>query len=610
MHVRVLSVDYLQMRLVVTARSELVNSPHPPITSYEAVREGDKAHVIVLMVQQHQGTIGGVLVALYSSVKAWMPAKEVHALPTTPSLGDILHVRVIDCKASEQRMTVALADRREESADEAMSLASDTPLVESASPIIKELLRVDDAAFMLVVESAQFGRAIVHSMHVDDCLETPNAELFKVGTPVSKITGCDGAVLLSERPLTAAQSHTVSLCLSTSPMLIELMSRLQPPTTLAELERNQCLVGVVARKHEQLGYFVRFPTQCGAPPLVALANYEAMDTVPPFIGQTVLGRVTKVDFERGRFCVSLKVADNVPRIVPVSDITENIFERSVRRTMQLCKTTDAPRLGERVNATVTDLLAEGITCKVQHKDKTFNGIIVSSNLSATDVKKGAQLTDCIVAYVDSDAMLELFIVDESILVTDEDIKPDIKPALVNADEPIEARVVATNKDYSTAYAKNSLLCVPSRHHPNERPHAHRGAHTIGDELAVYFNGKELLSGDDMRLCVCLGDTQKRDKDDAHVENSQAHTTKRHRLRVGQKVDVLVTGNITKDANGSVYAMLIATGHVPVLCHQSELPQALYEHNQPLKTFVHDMRGKSFTAIVCFTRTVKGVKRKL
>ena len=91
------------------------------------------------------------------------------------------------------------------------------------------------------------------------------------------------------------------------------------------------------------------------------------------------------------------------------DVAEKIFERAVRRTMQLCERMHAPRIGERVDATVTDLLDEGVTCKVKHNDKVFNGIIVSNNLNATEAKRGARLHRCAVAYVDSDAMLELFV---------------------------------------------------------------------------------------------------------------------------------------------------------------------------------------------------------
>ena len=77
------------------------------------------------------------------------------------------------------------------------------------------------------------------------------------------------------------------------------------PTRFEQLETGKLVIGVVAQKHPEFGYFVELPGASGITGLVPNSQLRGDEKVQP--GQTVIAGVQSVDFDRRRLALTFRV---------------------------------------------------------------------------------------------------------------------------------------------------------------------------------------------------------------------------------------------------------------------------------------------------------------
>ncbi|VDP58952.1 unnamed protein product [Heligmosomoides polygyrus] len=188
------------------------------------------------------------------------------------------------------------------------------------------------------------------------------------------------------------------------------------------------------------------------------------------IGQTVLGRISRLNTEKKNFRVSLKLADCVPEqhlptkgSSPSASVALQLVKSSVEEMLALCELSKVklPSIGTTVTATVSQIVDDVLFVLFGGK---LTGCVREKNYK-DGVKVGDKIKCLVVSYVFPRNDAELVMIDSE--------QPSLlkkKGKKNRSEEASEAasRVVLTRRDYVVVLQnKERLVFVPSRFHPNQ-----------------------------------------------------------------------------------------------------------------------------------------------
>lgn len=296
---RVLLCDPEAKKLILTLKKTLVTSKLPVITCYEDAKPGLQTHGAILRVKDY-----GCIVKFYNDVQGLVPKHELsdQHIPDPEKVfyvGQVVKVAVLNCEPSRERMLLSfklLSDPERKNGSVERRQKS------------KKAISVGQLVDVKILEKTKDGLHVAVLPHnIPAFLPTPHLSDHVTNGPLLYHWLQAGDTL--HRVLCLSQSEKqVLLC--RKPALVSAVEDGQVPKSFSEIQPGMLLVGFV-KSIKDYGVFVQFPSGLsGLAPKAIMSDKFVTNPSDHFVeGQTVVVKVTKVDEEKQRMLVSLRLSD-------------------------------------------------------------------------------------------------------------------------------------------------------------------------------------------------------------------------------------------------------------------------------------------------------------
>ncbi|KAM6184088.1 protein RRP5 homolog [Erethizon dorsatum] len=296
---RVLLCDPEAKKLIMTLKKTLVTSKLPVITCYEDAKPGLQTHGAILRVKDY-----GCIVKFYNDVQGLVPKHELSAqyIPDPEKVfytGQVVKVAVLNCEPSKERMLLSFK-----------LLSDPDPKNESVGhgQKNKKVISVGQLVDVKILEKTKDGLQVaVLPYNIPAFLPTPHLSDHVTNGPLLYRWLRAGDTL--HRVLCLSQSERqVLLC--RKPALVSTVEGGQDPKNFSEIQPGMLLIGFV-KSIKDYGVFVQFPSGLsGLAPKAIMSDKFVTNPSDHFVeGQTVVAKVTKVDEEKQRMLLSLRLSD-------------------------------------------------------------------------------------------------------------------------------------------------------------------------------------------------------------------------------------------------------------------------------------------------------------
>ncbi|XP_023571395.1 protein RRP5 homolog isoform X2 [Octodon degus] len=296
---RVLFCDPEAKKLIMTLKKTLVTSRLPIIICYEDAKPGLQTHGTILRVKDY-----GCIVKFYNDVQGLVPRHELSAqyIPDPENVfyaGQVVKVAVLNCEPAKERMLLSfklLSDR--EPKNEVAGHAQKSEKGVSVGQLVD----------VKVLEKTKDGLQVAVLPHnIPAFLPTPHLSDHVANGPLLYRWLQAGDTL--HRVLCLSQSERQVL-LSRKPALVSTVEGGQDPKNFSEVQPGMLLVGFV-KSITDYGVFVQFPSALsGLAPKAIMSDKFVTNPSDHFVvGQTVVAKVTRVDEEKQRMLLSLRLSD-------------------------------------------------------------------------------------------------------------------------------------------------------------------------------------------------------------------------------------------------------------------------------------------------------------
>ncbi|XP_005403867.1 PREDICTED: protein RRP5 homolog isoform X1 [Chinchilla lanigera] len=296
---RVLFCDPEAKKLIMTLKKTLVTSKLPVITCYEDAKPGLQTHGTIVRVKDY-----GCIVKFYNDVQGLVPKHELSAqyIPDPEKVfytGQVVKVAVLNCEPSKERMLLSFK-----------LLSDQEPKNESVGHSQKneKVISVGQLVDVKILEKTKGGLQVAVLPHsVPAFLPTPHLSDHVANGPLLYRWLQAGDTL--HRVLCLSQNERqVLLC--RKPALVSTVEGGQDPKNFSEIQPGMLLLGFV-KSIKDYGVFVQFPSGLsGLAPKAIMSDKFVTNPSDHFVeGQTVVAKVTKVDEEKQRMLLSLRLSD-------------------------------------------------------------------------------------------------------------------------------------------------------------------------------------------------------------------------------------------------------------------------------------------------------------
>uniref|UniRef100_A0A915BAG2 S1 motif domain-containing protein n=2 Tax=Parascaris univalens TaxID=6257 RepID=A0A915BAG2_PARUN len=620
---RILEVDALKRRLILTSKPSLLNSSLKLIKEYSAENVG--AVTLGYVRAKHEN--GGLLIGFYGGVRAYMFPKEAARLGEV-KLGYTIQVNVQSVDVEKQRMLVTVADP---------SLTADTVVLRSSAFMEGKDVPLCYSATITgnsqVVSGAKRGQRLDLNVHLGkklggtvqtsmavellsdtlDPLVDTLADCFKVGSKIPQVT------VLSEKG--------GIIKVSSKRFVIDWLQRHPRIHSMDDLSKGLLVCGTVTQRHAEMGYFVEL---AGGSALVAPARFivysaEEDPQNEVQIGQTVLARVSSIDIERKRFSLIL----NPPLCYELDD-GENWCSLGLRLleytiadwewcAANLIGGKKLPSLGASVDVTLVLPLNDALT--LEWSDEKLRGYARKGNFPERKYTRGETLKALLLDVVLPSCELEFYIFDEEKESTSHSAKTKkghTKRKKVELCSEVEVCVAAVKRDFiATVTVEDSferaVIYLPSRFHPNiVTPSPPTGRLECGAVCKVMVKqlcGSTLigLAEGDLAFATALLSAKMKTKQDLKKKKKRDTDSTSKRVKPFMVYPAKVVGPWKRGQESACAIELELPGGILGRLHGSELDESLLENERyPIGAFLREKTAKSIYVKVISFGSIKEI----
>ncbi|VDN03170.1 unnamed protein product [Thelazia callipaeda] len=606
---RILSLDRLKTRLILTSKESLITSSDAIIKSYIEVSPGMVSMGYVTCLHPS----GGLIMGFYGGTRAFMFPKEVERLGTNIKIGLTVRIRVVSVDPQNERMLVAVAD---EFSDKNRSV--------KAQPFIFE--KEDPVSFMAVVNGfTSMGRSCKFQEMLNVVLRLKKKMGGKVEATISKelLSDClelpfsslsENIALGSILPKVAVLGVVAgNLKITTKRFMIEWLESHERITSIEMLMKGKLVCGSVVRKHPEIGYFVEL---AGGSALTAPARFVRPEALSLSlqqlqIGQTVVARVSSVDVDRKRFALILD-----PKFCVPSNSEPDYFAPSLMRcaleelnwfAANNPSKFDVPRIGSCIDVNITDFSENSINIQVVGsgiKGAAVNNSTDMLKVLSNEFQKGSRSQALVL-----DIKFPSFEVDVLLLKNGfQNMDEEKLKSILRCQKILDATVWLRKKEYIVATVKFEnfifVTCIPRRLHPNldvipEKPDENRNFCTIVPKLVF----GDVMIG----TAVNMSEINQLNKKQIKV---QKKTTVKKKLKQFWIYKAKVVGIWSKEGKSHSSVELELPGGTLGRLHASEFDDSfLNQSSQPVQSFLKKMKGKVINIKIMFFSKVREKMKK-
>ncbi|KAI4899783.1 hypothetical protein NFI96_011797 [Prochilodus magdalenae] len=547
---RVLSVDLLKKKIILSRKKALIESPLPLLQSYSDARVGLVTHGFIVSIKDF-----GCIVRFYGNVKGLVPKQELTVDSTINSqglfyVGQVVKAKVLKCDAENEKLVLSFkaVTQRDVKQVQTAKVAFEVGKKVEVTVLKKDLMGLQVSILPEEVP------ALLTMVHLSD--HVTNWPLLWEG--LQEGDSISNAVYLSKNKET--------IILTKKPLLVAALEAGDVVTSFSELRVGMIMVGWV-KSVMPYGVFIDFPHGLhGLAPKAAMSDKFITDTEGVFqVGQTVLAKVTNLDEEKHRFLVSLKVSE-----VKSSDgegesqarLIQGQRERMAVHDMitsrgesDLLPQLSSVSLGDKLKMTVGSTTEDGSVSLISDHFKNISVLASKYHVTGVNITPGCKVT-AVVLHID--------------LLTPQ-VHVSLLPKLTGKKKTLEkgsqhaATVQYVDKDFAVILLGDTghLTIVPTTSHLNETFRFESEKLTEGSNLKVTVTdpNSEDLKGRALVAWQQIGGTAKRER-----TTSESRGTK-HGYKVGDlvtaKVKTVKPTHILLDMEGGI------TGSV----HVSEIQES-------------------------------------
>ncbi|KAM3724009.1 Protein RRP5 [Dirofilaria immitis] len=461
---RILAVDELKARLILTNKKSLITNKDAIIKSYAEAETN--AITTGYIVSQHSS--GGLIVGFYGGTRGFMFPKETERLGTNVKIGLTVRVRVVSVEPQCGRMLVAVANM----ANGGIGIVRAQPfLINEENPISfsavivgvssnGDKLKQNEVLNVTVRLGKKLGgkvKAFMPKELLSDYLDLPFSSLSESITL--------GSVLPKVSVLGDVAGN---LKVTSKRFVVDWLEKHPRITGIQNLTKGELVCGSIIHKHQEMGYFVEL---AGGSALTAPARFirpMSLSMQELQIGQTVVARVSSVDLQRKRFALILDIHLCIPPHAELDYFAPSIARYALDELNWFIannpNSSQLPKIGECIDVKIVEVSKRGVV--VQYTDDS-NLEAVAHIINSTNVpKKGSCAKALILDIKLSSCELILFLLDDGIQHLD---KNKLQLLLCNKNE-FDAKMWLQKKEYAIATveieASAFVMCIPMRIHPN------------------------------------------------------------------------------------------------------------------------------------------------
>ncbi|MFH4978721.1 hypothetical protein AB6A40_005430 [Gnathostoma spinigerum] len=595
---RILNVDIERGSFLLTAKPSLVKNSGNIINSYSSENVGTIATGMVVSIKEG----GGLVFEFFGGVRGFMMAREAVRLGEI-SIGISVQVRIVNVEPEESRMLVAVAD---------MTLTNDSVIYRA-----KPVSNIEDSAltyFAKVVGSSKIGIGEKMREKVDVIVKIGKkkektwvaSELMSdnLDPPFSTLSDCirENAKLSRVAVLGQAGGMLKVTCkrfligwLETHPRIVR----------FEDLEEGSLVCGTVSQRHGNQGYFVELAggsALVGLAPISNIGNGKIAESELQ-IGQTVVGRVSKLNKEKCQFSLDLRSEVCTPKENEFdwwkfgSDLVESALDEINWFRENNSRELDMPKIGDWMEMTVAQAMHD-IVMVESIENKNLKGFIRLASLVDRGFKKGQKVYAVVIDISFPSCELQLYL-PERVSSQGADKKKrseEFRNELLLKDLEYDAHIVLVKRDYvvavtcSTDSSLPSIAILPSRYHPNDYL---RTTNDVRFKCGEFVKVRVVATAEQVLICRATSDIA------SHLEgNLKRKKTKLQSLSSVKRLKpfVVYTAKVIGEwrhcgENACSVELDAGDGSLGRL-HASELSsEYLVEGQQPVKEFLRKNTGK-------------------
>ncbi|KAG5519000.1 hypothetical protein PMAC_002531 [Pneumocystis sp. 'macacae'] len=310
---KVLRIDIIKRKLILTLKKSLINSKYPEITSYNSIKINMKSSGVLQNILDN-----GAVVEFYNGVKAFLPVSEMsEAYITNPKeyfrLGQTVNVYVVSVDVESQKIRVSCKDPTLWNKDKSEEFNK----LELGSFVSGTVISNSNDVIVVSLDSSLLT-GIIELGHISD------DDFDKCKAIISKIKR--GSHLSDMIVLNKKENQGV-VVLTIKPSFVKLLKEGNLPSMLSQVKIGSCLPGYI-KSIQNYGVFVGFVGD-----LVGLVLKQNMENKYSndlgsalFLNQTILCSVIDIDLEKKRLQLSIKhisITENIPQIFTIEDFKLN-----------------------------------------------------------------------------------------------------------------------------------------------------------------------------------------------------------------------------------------------------------------------------------------------
>ncbi|CAG9531341.1 unnamed protein product [Cercopithifilaria johnstoni] len=461
---RILSVNRLRERLILTNKQSLIKNKDTIIKSYAEVTTNTISTGYI--ISQHPS--GGLIIGFYGGTRAFMFPKETERLGSNIKIGLTIRIRVISVDPQRERMLVAVAN----TASGGVAIAKAQPFVidegnpVSFSAIVMSVSSNDDklkqneilnVAVRLGKKLGGKVKAFIPKELLSDYLDLPFSSLSEsiaLGSVLPKV-----AVLGSVAGNLKATSKR---------FLINWLEKHPRITGIQSLTKGELVCGNIIQKHQEMGYFVEL---AGGSALTAPARFIrplalSVSMQELQIGQTVVARVSSVDLERKRFALILDTHLCVPHGAEPDYFAPSMVHYALEELNWYIANnpniSQVPKIGECIDVKLIEVSERSVVIQLAD-NSNFKGDAVNG----TNILQKRSCAKALVLDIKLPACeLVLFLLNDGI----QHLNEKKLQLLVGSKKEIDVKVWLHKKEYAVATVESEksafVVCIPMRIHPN------------------------------------------------------------------------------------------------------------------------------------------------
>ncbi|NP_001122095.1 programmed cell death 11 L homeolog [Xenopus laevis] len=300
---KVLTVVTCERKLILTRKRTLMKSTLPVLASYEDAQPGLITHGFIVAIKDY-----GCLVKFYNEVQGLAPRRELGSLQEISSLedafyrGQVIKVQVLECNPQTQQLLLSFRITEEGHTEQEQRFLKKIKAVKldvGKLVDIRVLSKTDKGVNVLVLPEE--SPAFIPKMHLSD--HVSNCELL--WHTLQEGDDIPGAMCLS-----SLKGHSI---LTKKSLLISSVEKGSCVKVISEVQTGMHLTGFV-KSIMPYGVFVEFPYGLfGLVPMSEISDKFVTNIRDHFVeGNTVVATVIKMDEEKKRFLLTLKMSECAP----------------------------------------------------------------------------------------------------------------------------------------------------------------------------------------------------------------------------------------------------------------------------------------------------------